>query len=314
MESRGGVSGFPQPSRAGAGRQDAAELRVLITGAGGQLGRELIRLRPPCVKTLARTRAELDVTSWRAVEACCAEFRPDLIVNAAGINALQAAECDPDTAFALNADAAANLARIASDGPRLIHISSNQVFADESGHRHQPDETPRPLSVFGASKSEGESLVLGIAHQRALVLRTAWLYSAYGDNCFTRIFRALSRGGELFMPKYRHLTPTWAAGLANAIWMTAFRPTLYGIHHWTDRGTASWYEFAAAIRDEAAALGLIAGRPRVRAADDADEAAGDGSVLDNSPTWEALGTRSEHWRRALRTMLMEMAEVTYAYA
>jgi dTDP-4-dehydrorhamnose reductase len=291
-------------------------LRVLVTGAGGQLARELIRSAPCGGEVIGRTHAELDITSRRAVEAECRALEPELIVNTAGCNAPDRAEADPDAAFAVNADGAANLARIASQGPRLIHVSSGAVFEGEPHQPHLPDDAPLPRSVLSASKSEGEGLVLGIAHQRALVVRTAWLYSAHGRNCFTRVLNGLHGPQPLTLSDQRFFTPTWAGGLARAIWLMAFRPTLYGIHHWTDQGRASWYEFGVAVRQEAEAAGLLRvgdGAPGLQRSVAAGEPIGD-SPLDSSHTWQALGTRARHWRESLRAVVSEIPEVSCGHA
>lgn len=288
-------------------------LRVLVTGAGGQLGVELARRMPGGVELITRSRTELDITSRRQVEAACRALAPDLIINAAGCNAPARAELDPDAAYAVNADGAANLARIASQGPRLIHVSSAHVFDGEPSRPHHPEDAPLPGGVLGASKSEGEALALGIAHQRVLVLRTAWLYSARGRNCFTDVLRRLRRGGCLTLPADRVLTPTWAGGLARAIWLMAFRPALHGIHHWTDRGQTSWYEFARLLRDEAVAAGLLHHR-WLAEIQPANEGRGGAAPLDSTRTWETLGMEARDWRDSLRSMVSEITEVACGHA
>lgn len=292
-------------------------MKVLITGAGGQLGQELVRWAPLDVELAALDHAALDVTCRAAVEERVARFAPQLIINAAAYTAVERAETEPDAAYAVNADGAANLARVASLGARLIHISTDFVFDGRQSKPYRPSDAPCPSGVYGASKLEGEGQVLGIARQRALVVRTSWLYSTHGPNFVTSVLRQLRRNQELeVMVDDRVGSPTSAAGLARALWRMAHRPHLWGIHHWTDAGLASCRDFAVAIHEEAFDCGLAERVARLRPVEGEDSPAPVRrpacSVLDKTDTWRALGEISPHWRTALQATMQEMSEATHA--
>ena len=190
----------------------------------------------------------------------------------------------------------------------MIQLSTDYVFDGSSGRPYGPDDEPRPLSVYGStSKKAGEDAVIEVLGDRAIVVRTAWLYSRHGKNFVKTVLRLLGEKEELDIVADEVGTPTWAHGLAEAIWQMAALESLHGIQHWTDAGVASWYDFAVAIRDEATEQGLIekgASIRPVRVADNPRPARRPGfGVLDKTATWEALETKPRHWREALREML-----------
>lgn len=289
-------------------------MKVLITGAGGQLGQELLLTAPAGVATEARTHLELDICQQAAVERTLAELAPDLVIHTAAFTAVDQAESEPERAFAINAEGARNLARAAtSETTRLIHISTDFIFDGNRGRPYTSQDPPRPLGVYGASKLEGERNVLETTDGRALVLRTAWVYSRFGDNFVKTILRLLEERDALEVVADQVGTPTWARGLAEAVWRAAELPDLGGVHHWTDAGVASWYDFAVAIQEEAAALDLTHDRCEVLPVSSSDRPSKAPrpafSVLDKTATWQALGVTPPHWRRQLRAMMRDLAEV-----
>jgi dTDP-4-dehydrorhamnose reductase len=165
--------------------------------------------------------------------------------------------------------------------------------------------------VYGRTKLAGERQVLGRAGDGALVLRTAWVYASHGRNFVRSMLTRMRAGDALRVVSDQVGTPTWARGLAEAIWTAADRPALGGILHWTDAGVASWYDFAEAIRDEALAAGLLARAAPVRPIRTGEYPAAAPrpafSVLDKSATWAALDLEPVHWRANLRLMLRELA-------
>ena len=146
-----------------------------------------------------------------------------------------------------------------------------------------------------------------------VLLRTAWLYSRHGTNFVNTMVEMLASQDEVRVVADQVGTPTWARGLAKAVWAAVRVPEMQGIHHWTDGGVASWYDFAIAIQEEAAAAGLPTTRARVipsRTGDAPRPAPRPSySVLDQSATRDALGLDPVHWRIQLRSMLREVAEV-----
>jgi len=286
-------------------------MKVLITGAGGQLGQELQSSAPEHIEVFALGHAELDVGSAETVARVVKETLPEVIINTAGYTAVDRAEGDQDAAFAVNATGARNIANAAALAKaRLIHLSTDYVFDGCSGRPYSPVDEPQPLSVYGSSKKAGEDAVIEVLGDGAVVLRTAWLYSRHGKNFVKKILQLLGEKDELAIVADEVGTPTWARGLAQAIWQMSLLDSLNGIQHWTDAGVASWYDFAIAIRDEATEQGLVETgssiRP-VRAADNPRPARRPAfGVLDKTATWEALETKPRHWREALREMLTEM--------
>lgn len=285
-------------------------MKVLVTGAGGQLAAELLHTAPPEHQIVALTRRELDLTDRPAVAATLAEHRPEAVINAAAYTRVDDAEDEPETAFAVNAEGAGSLAEEAAAlDAALIHVSTDFVFGDGGGTPWRPDDSGEPLGVYGASKLEGERRVATATGGSALIVRTAWLYSRHGRNFVTAMLERMRAGKALTIVADQIGTPTWARGLAGALWRGLARG-IAGLHHWTDAGVASWYDFAVAIQDEAVALGLVAQPVSIapvpfeayptRARRPAF------SVLDKTATWKALEIRPAHWRHALREMLAEM--------
>lgn len=288
-------------------------MKVLITGAGGQLAAELLHTAPPEHELVALTRAELDVSDEAAITAVLARHRPEAVINTAAYTRVDEAEDERAAAFAVNADGAGWLAEAAAAlDAAMIQVSTDFVFGDGSGVARRPDEVVDagdPLGVYGASKLEGEKRVTAATGGSALVVRTAWLYSRHGRNFVTAMLERMRDGRELAVVADQIGTPTWARGLARALWRGLARG-IAGVQHWTDAGVASWYDFAVAIQDEAQAFGLLAQPVAIRpiASGDYPTRARRPAfcVLDKTRTWEALETQPVHWRRALRIMLAEL--------
>lgn len=312
--------------------------RVLLTGANGQLGWELQRTCPAGIELHALTHAELDITDAQAVMDKVQAIRPDWIINAAAYTAVDKAESEPEQAFAINAQGARHLAEAARIiGARMAQVSTDFVFDGKQGHPYPPsplppfprwagsekplslegrgvgervNNPPNPLSTYGASKLAGEVAVLDALGDQALIVRTAWIYSSHGNNFVKTMLRLMQQRDELGIVADQIGSPTWAHGLARALWQ-AIALDLRGIHHWTDAGVASWYDFACAIFDEARALGLVQRdiliRP-IRSEDYPTQSRRPAySVLDKTATWQALGlTAPAHWRTQLRAMLREL--------
>ena len=288
-------------------------MRVLLTGSSGQLGTLLQKTRPRRFELTALDRSQLDVCRPAEVAAAVADLRPELIVNAAAYTDVDGAESEPEQAFATNAEGAGTLAREARvREARLIHLSTDFVFDGRSGRPYRPDDAPAPLGAYGRSKLAGEQRVLEELPERGLVLRTAWLYSRHGSNFVKTILDLLGRRDRLEVVMDQVGSPTWAAGLAGAIWAAAALPDLAGIHHWTDAGIASRYDLAVAVLEEGVGAGLLERQADITPirSEGLSQAAPRPAfaVLDGSRTWAALGRRPPHWRRALRSMLDDLRD------
>lgn len=285
-------------------------MKVLILGAGGQLGWELSRNLPKGVDIYTCDYPEVDFGSEQSIRKCVATDDFDWIINAAAYTAVDNAEQESGLAWQINCQAVEVLAGLCREkGIRLVHISTDFVFSGERFTPYLPDDTPDPVSVYGQSKLAGEQAVLKVLGDEALIIRTAWLYSSHGANFVKTMLRLMKEKEKLGVVHDQIGTPTWAKGLAQVVW-AAVENGVSGIHHWTDAGVASWYDFALAIQEEALALGLLEKQipvmPIGTKAYPTPARRPHYSVLDSGSLVQNTGTRPLHWRWQLRQMLMEI--------
>jgi len=283
-------------------------MKVLLTGAQGQVGCCLLASAPPGVTTVALGRAALDIGDGEAVHRALAAHRPDVIINAAAYTAVDRAETEVDAARRVNGQGPRNLALAARDcGARLVHISTDFVFDGRSGTPYAPDAPTAPLGVYGLTKLEGEQAVRALLPEASVVLRTAWVYAARGTNFLHTMLRVMRQTGQARVVADQVGTPTAADSLAAVLWALAGRPDIRGVQHFTDAGVASWYDFAVAIAEEAAARGQLPPGVRVTAIATEDyptAARRPGySVLDKRALLAALPMEPRHWRVSLRRVL-----------
>ena len=280
-------------------------MKALIVGSKGQLGRALVAAAPASTEVLAFSSDMLDITDEAAVDAAVQIARPDYIFNAAAYTAVDKAESDEARALAVNATAVGVLANAARGvGAKLAHVSTDFVFDGLSGVPYHPDATTTPLGAYGRTKLAGEQLA-----GDALIVRTAWVYAPQGNNFVRTMLRLMAERPEVKVVADQIGTPTYAPGLATALWKLV-AGGVHGVHHYTDAGAASWYDFAVAIQEEALAIGLLAKPVPVIPIDTADfptpARRPHYSVLDKSSTFAALGGPAPHWRANLRIMLSEI--------
>jgi dTDP-4-dehydrorhamnose reductase len=280
----------------------------LVIGAGGQLGHALMRQAPVEASVIGWSRAELDLRSVGAIAEAIAALAPTTIINAAAYTAVDQAESDSQTAFAINCDAAGAIAAAAAQiGARMVHVSTDFVFDGTNSTPYLPGATRAPLGVYGASKAAGEDVVLREC-AKALVVRTAWVYGAGGRNFVETMLRLMTVRDTLSVVADQIGTPTHAASLARALWRLASGP-LTGVHHFTDAGVASWYDFAVAIHDIGRKRGVLANDVSILPIATADYPTPARrpaySVLDKVSTWAALGVPAAHWRAELEHMFLE---------
>lgn len=291
----------------------AEPTRVFLAGAGGQVGTEFQALASDHGFDL-RTfdRKSLDITDTMAVEAAVTAFRPDWIVNAAAYTAVDQAEKDADAAYAVNRDGVACLARAARGaGARMVHVSTDYVFDGTLGRPYPPDYPPAPLGIYGKSKHAGETEVLRHLGDAALILRTSWVYADHGRNFLLTMLRLLGERNELRVVEDQVGSPTRAGSLARVI-AAAIRENVWGIHHWTDAGVASWYDFAVAIRDEGMRAGLLGHHCDVVPISTEDYPTPAPrppcSLLDKASLRSLIGFPGRHWREELRATIEKVAE------
>jgi dTDP-4-dehydrorhamnose reductase len=286
--------------------------RVLVLGAGGQLGKELMLAAAPQLECIALTRQDLDIGDAEAVGNRLSALAPQVVINAAAYTAVDAAEDDADAAQRANAEGPANLAIGCKDlGVRLLHVSTDFVFDGRSSQPYATDAPTAPLGQYGRSKLDGEQALQHLLPQ-ALVLRSGWVYSRFGNNFVKTMLRLMSERDELAVVSDQIGTPTWARGLAGALWAAVARPELSGIYHWSDAGECSWYDFARAILEDAQDLGMLARPVHIRpiAGSEYPTAAERPrySVLDKTRSWQDLGLQGVQWRQQLRYMLADLKE------
>lgn len=290
-------------------------MRVLLTGATGQLGDALQRFIPDGVELLPLNRSACDLADFTSLRTAVRNNLPDIVINAAAYTQVDKAETERDLAFAINAEAPRVLAETLAGTARLIHVSTDFVFDGSRGSPYPPDSPTRPLNVYGASKLAGEQAVLEVLGNRVTVIRTAWVYSSHGSNFVKTMLRLMSTRDIVRVVSDQVGSPTAAISLAQAIWAAVKRPAVNGILHWTDAGVASWYDFAVAIEEEARSRGLI---PKpvsvvpIAAADYAAQFPGTVrrpafSVLDTRSAQDAIAMQPLHWRTRLREVLDEFA-------
>lgn len=223
---------------------------ILVTGANGQLGNELRSLATHSdnLNFVFTDIAELDITDQDQIRHTIEREDIDTVVNCAAFTAVDKAEDNLKLATQLNSEAPEKLARAINEKHgTIIHISTDYVF---NGHNHTPyseGDTPCPQSVYGKTKAEGEQRVMQ-ACEKSIVVRTAWLYSPYGNN-FVKTMMRLGREREELNVVFDQIgTPTYARDLAQAIVkIINTGQKTYGIFHYTNEGATSWYDFAKAI-------------------------------------------------------------------
>jgi len=220
-------------------------VRILLTGAGGQLGLAVQRIVTRHA-LLPRTHAQLDVAEPAAVEAALAELRPDLLLNAAAYTAVDAAEDEPEAAYRVNQHAPRALAEAtARRGIPIVHVSTDYVFDGEKGAPYVESDATHPLSVYGASKLAGEEEVRH-ANPRHWIVRTAWLYGPVGRNFALSVRAAALREPRLRVVDDQRGSPSYAPHLAAAL-ERLIEGDAFGTHHLANGGVASRFEFAAAL-------------------------------------------------------------------
>ena len=285
---------------------------VVVTGAGGQLGQQLLAdWVEDDVTGLARD--DLDVTDEGAVLATIVELAPEVVVNCAAWTAVDACEGDPERAHRVNALAPWWLARACRvAGARLVHVSTDYVFGGSAPQRADGSlrgwtefDAVDPRSVYGRSKAAGERLVRDTLREHHVV-RTAWVCGGHGRNFVTTMLGLADRGGAVRVVDDQHGSPTFTADLAVALRELAASDR-YGTWHRTNAGTASWYDLAAATFE-------LAGRdvdlgPQPSSALDRPAPRPPWSVLDATHATAAGLQPLPAWREGLRSLLAELGEL-----
>ena len=284
-------------------------MKVLVLGGGGQVASAVLASAGAHRELTVKPRAELDIGDAPAVAQELARSGAQWLINGAAYTAVDLAEDQSPQAFAVNDAAVGVLAQAcATANCRLLHLSTDFVFDGRSNRAYLPADPTNPLSVYGASKLGGERQALRAGS--SVVLRTAWVYASTGRNFALTMLRLMREKERLGVVCDQIGTPSWASGIAAAIWGLIDADAPGGIYHWTDLGVASWYDFAVAIQDEGLARGLlnraIPIAPILSAQYPTRAARPAFSVLDSGATRALIDVPARHWRHNLRTMLDEL--------
>ncbi len=289
-------------------------MRILVTGAGGQLGRDLQpRLESAGFEGVYLNSAAMDITDREVVCKTIKEEMPAIIINCAAYTKVDQAESEPEKAFKINGDGPAILADSAAHvGALLVHISTDFVFDGAKSSPYKEEDKPNPLNVYGRSKLAGEEEITKRL-TGYIIVRTAWAYGANGNNFAKTILRKAAEQEVLEVVSDQVGTPTWTGDIADTLVKIArgyqegsAQP---GIYHFTDEGVASWHEFASAIIQETEALGISLKCGVVEPIPSSDYPLPARrpaySVLDTERIKRSFGVSIPHWRVSLRRMLKE---------
>ena len=291
-------------------------MRVLLTGARGQLGYELRRTLAPLGQVIACDRTELDLADPASIRKAVRETAPGLIVNAGAYTAVDQAESEPDLAMAINGQAPGILAEEANRiGASIVHYSTDYVFDGEKSGPYVEEDLPNPLNVYGRTKLAGERAVIASGAQH-LIFRTSWVYGMRGRNFMRTIQRLAVQRDELRVVSDQTGAPTWSRLIAEATALATARTggafgTLSGLCHLSCAGTASWYEFAQLIVANLPSHGGHAA-PKVIAIEAADYPTPahrpKNSLLSCGRARERFGIELPPWEEAIMLCLGEAPE------
>lgn len=303
-------------------------MKILLTGAAGQLGQELLpRLQalgevtqadltraPGSVETL-----QLDLGDLNRVEIMLNRMRPDIVVNAAAYTAVDLAEDNTSTAFRVNAELPGCLARWSErNGRFLLHYSTDYIFSGKARSPYREQDPPGPLGVYGESKLAGEVAITG-SNCRHIILRTSWVYSGHGNNFVLTMLRLARERPSLSIVSDQQGCPTWARNLAGVSKKVIARvlsgntgSVPQGIYHYCDGNAVTWYEFADMIFNIAMQAGILQKMPEMKAVRTSEFPQKAKrplySVLDTSKIRGEFGIEPMGLEQSLRACIKEMAE------
>ncbi|MBD8840752.1 dTDP-4-dehydrorhamnose reductase [Paenibacillus sp. CFBP 13594] len=225
--------------------------RVMVTGAAGQLGYDVVKtFEAEGHQVLACDKNQMDITDQQQCTDRITTFRPHIIIHCAAYTAVDQAEVDEDTAYAINASGTRNIAVAAEKvKAKLVYISTDYVFDGSGSAPYREYDVTNPQSVYGKSKLAGERLVQSLCTQW-FIIRTSWVFGVHGGNFVKTMLELMAKRPQLQVVHDQQGSPTYTMDLARFI-HTLSTSEKYGIYHASNSGTCTWYEFAEAIREEA---------------------------------------------------------------
>ena len=282
---------------------------ILVTGSNGQLGSEIKELSGnfPQFEFIFTDRDDLSISDEAAVQNVFEQYQPAFCINCAAYTAVDKAE--DALAFnivnAINAEAVGYLAKACTQyNARLVHVSTDYVFDGEGTEPYKETDATHPVSIYGKTKLKGEELALQFTE--AVIIRTAWVYSAFGKNFVKTMMRLMAEKSQINVVSDQYGTPTYAADLAAAIlqiissgkWVT-------GIYHYTNEGQISWYDFAVAIKELIGSSCEVHAIPTIQYPTPAKRPAW--SVLDKTKINQTYAVAIPHWKDSLQACIKKLA-------
>lgn len=285
-------------------------MKILITGANGQLGREtVLALQADGVSHIALGRDDVDFARPDTVAEAIAGYAADWVINCAAYTGVDKAEEERELAFTVNSDAARAVAEgVKRSGGKLLHVSTDFVFGGERSRPYEENSATGPLGVYGQSKLAGERAVREVLPE-AIILRTAWVYGVHGHNFVKTMLRLAAERPELRVVDDQVGTPSWTSDIAKAM-LRLIAVEAAGTYQFTNEGVASWYDFAHAILACARQAGvpLVAERivpiPTADFPSPAQRPAY--SIMSKARIRRLLDYDIPHWRDSLRAMLDQL--------
>ena len=289
-------------------------MNILITGANGQLGNEMrvLSAEHPQHTYFFTDIAELDITSRDAVKAFVTENNIHIIVNCAAYTNVDKAEIDEDIAHKINASAVENLGL---SGAKVIHISTDYVFSGDACIPYSETDPVAPRTAYGRTKREGEKLLQAVSAE-AIIIRTAWLYSTFGNNFVKTMLRLGQERDNLGVVFDQIGSPTYAADLAAVIFAAIHSPEWHaGVYHFTNEGVCSWYDFTHEIfalsqsllsEDQSKKIASCNLRPILSSEYQYQTPRPHFSVLNKSKIKQTFGISIPHWTDALQVCLEKL--------
>ncbi|WP_417539327.1 dTDP-4-dehydrorhamnose reductase [Marinobacter sp.] len=290
-------------------------MRVLITGARGQVGCELMRRVPQGFDVVGMGSTELDIAVADQVKAVVSDVRPQLIINAAAYTAVDKAESDAERAWAVNRDGVDNLAKAAEElAIPLLHISTDYVFSGKANEPYRESDATYPSGVYGASKLGGEEALVANCRQH-LILRTSWVFGAHGNNFVKTMLRLGRERDTLSVVADQHGCPTSAASIADALWSLARQyqkseALQWGVYHFSGDPACTWYQFAEEIFRQAPEMGMLVKVPKLKPIPTTEYPTPAKrplwSVLGCNRLYDVFGIAQVDWRVELGLVLREL--------
>jgi dTDP-4-dehydrorhamnose reductase len=281
--------------------------KILVTGANGQLGKEIRQLAEEYAgyEFIFLGREDLPIHHFEMLRHYFRLYHPAYLINCAAYTAVDRAESEKDLAFQVNGEALGVMAAVCKEyGTKLLHISTDYVFEGNAGQPYKESDTVHPQSVYGASKLEGERQAL-LYCPETLIIRTSWVYSEFGKNFVKTMLKLMAEKESIQVVNDQLGSPTYAADLAEAILQIIHSGNwVPGIFHFSNDGVISWYDFAMEIARTAALNCQVQPIPTTSFPTPAKRPSW--SVLDKRKIMEVYGIRIKPWKESLHVCLAKL--------